>query len=56
MSKTLVILGSTGSGKTSLINLISRLYDVSSGSVTVDGHDVRDYDLKTLRVVFKNGT
>lgn len=43
------ILGSTGSGKTSLINLISRLYDVSSGSVLVDGHDVRDFDLKTLR-------
>ncbi|MCQ2776680.1 MAG: ABC transporter ATP-binding protein/permease [Bacilli bacterium] len=43
------ILGSTGSGKTSLINLISRLYDVSEGSVTVAGHDVREYDLKTLR-------
>lgn len=43
------ILGSTGSGKTSLVNLISRLYDVSDGSITVGGNDVRKYDLKTLR-------
>ena len=43
------VLGSTGSGKTSLVNLISRLYDISSGSLTVAGHDVKEYDLKTLR-------
>ena len=43
------ILGSTGSGKTSLANLISRLYDISSGEVRVAGHDVREYDLVTLR-------
>lgn len=43
------ILGSTGSGKSSVINLISRLYDVSEGEVLVDGHNVKDYDLKTLR-------
>ncbi|MCR5185214.1 MAG: ABC transporter ATP-binding protein/permease [Bacilli bacterium] len=43
------VLGSTGSGKTSLVNLISRLYDVTDGSVTVAGHDVREYDLVTLR-------
>lgn len=43
------IIGSTGSGKTSLVNLISRLYDVSTGSVTVGGIDVKNYDLKTLR-------
>ena len=43
------ILGSTGSGKTSLVNLISRLYDVTEGSVLVSGKDVRDYDLDTLR-------
>ena len=43
------ILGSTGSGKTSVINLISRLYDVTEGRVLVAGHDVREYDLKTLR-------
>jgi len=43
------ILGSTGSGKTSVANLISRLYDVSSGAVLVGGQDVRKYDIKTLR-------
>lgn len=43
------ILGSTGSGKSSLIQLISRLYDVSSGAVYVGGHDVRSYDLDVLR-------
>ncbi len=43
------VLGGTGSGKTSLINLISRLYDVSKGSVKVADKDVREYDLKTLR-------
>lgn len=43
------IIGSTGSGKTSLINLISRLYDVSEGEVLVGGKDVREYDLDTLR-------
>ena len=43
------ILGSTGSGKTSVVNLISRLYDVTDGNVQVGGLDVRDYDLKTLR-------
>ncbi len=47
--QTVGILGSTGSGKTSLINLISRLYDVSSGAVYVGGHDVREYDIKVLR-------
>lgn len=43
------ILGSTGSGKTSLVNLISRLYDVSTGSVKVADHNVKEYDLSTLR-------
>jgi len=43
------ILGSTGSGKTSIINLISRLYDATEGSVKVGDHDVREYDLVTLR-------
>lgn len=43
------ILGSTGAGKTSLVNLISRLYDVSEGRILVDGHDVKEYDLVTLR-------
>jgi len=43
------VIGGTGSGKSSLINLISRLYDVSKGSVLVGGKDVRTYDLETLR-------
>lgn len=43
------VIGSTGSGKTSLINLISRLYDVSEGEVLVGGVDVRNYSLKSLR-------
>lgn len=47
--QTLAIIGATGSAKTSLINLIPRLYDVSNGEVLVDGIDVRDYDEKVLR-------
>lgn len=47
--ETLGIMGGTGSAKTSLINLISRLYDVAKGSVKVGGVDVRDYDLEFLR-------
>ena len=43
------ILGSTGSGKTSLVNLISRLYDVSEGEVLVGGINVKEYDLVSLR-------
>ena len=43
------IIGSTGSGKSTLVNLISRLYDTTDGQVIVSGHDVKDYDLKTLR-------
>ena len=43
------ILGSTGSGKTSLVNLISRLYDVTEGEILVGDVNVKDYDLKTLR-------
>ena len=43
------IIGGTGSAKSSLVNLISRLYDVTSGRVLVGGHDVRDYDLDVLR-------
>ena len=46
---TLGILGATGSSKSSLVQLIPRLYDVTSGSVKVAGIDVRDYDLKVLR-------
>ncbi|MEG0502662.1 MAG: ABC transporter ATP-binding protein [Cellulosilyticaceae bacterium] len=42
-------IGSTGSGKSTLINLIPRFYDVTEGSIKIDGVDVRDYDLKALR-------
>ncbi len=47
--ETVGIIGSTGSAKTSLINLLSRLYDVNAGTVCVGGKDVRTYDLTTLR-------
>lgn len=47
--QTLGIIGSTGSGKTSLVQLIPRLYDVTGGQILVDGTDVRDYSLKHLR-------
>ena len=47
--ETIGIIGATGSGKSSLVSLIPRLYDVSSGSVKVGGVDVRNYDLDTLR-------
>lgn len=43
------VLGATGSGKSTLLSLIPRLYDVTQGSVRVGGHDVRDYELETLR-------
>ncbi len=46
---TVAILGSTGSGKSSLISLIPRLYDATEGQVLVDGRDVRDYTLDNLR-------
>lgn len=47
--ETIGIIGGTGSAKTSLVSLISRLYDVSSGQVKVGGMDVRDYDMEALR-------
>lgn len=47
--ETIGIIGGTGSAKSSLVNLISRLYDVQEGSVLVGGKDVRTYDLETLR-------
>ena len=43
------IIGSTGTGKSTLVNLIPRFYDVTKGSVKIDGIDTRDYDMKTLR-------
>ena len=47
--ETIGVMGATGSAKTSLVNLISRLYDVTDGAVLVGGHNVKEYDLATLR-------
>ena len=47
--ETIGVMGATGSAKTSLVNLISRLYDVNDGEVLVGGHNVKEYDLETLR-------
>lgn len=48
-NQVVALVGPTGSGKSTLISLIPRFYDVTEGSVTIDGIDVRDYDLHTLR-------
>lgn len=47
--ETVAFIGSTGSGKSSVIQLIPRLYDVSSGQILIDGVDIRDYNIKALR-------
>jgi len=47
--RTVALVGGTGSGKTTLVSLLPRLYDVSDGSVTIDGADVREVDLRALR-------
>ena len=47
--ETVALLGATGSGKTTIINLIPRFYDVSAGKVLIDGHDVREVQLESLR-------
>jgi ATP-binding cassette subfamily B protein len=47
--QTVALLGATGSGKTSIINLIPRFYDPTSGSIKIDGHDIRDVTLDSLR-------
>ncbi|MDD6057440.1 MAG: ABC transporter ATP-binding protein [Clostridiales bacterium] len=49
VGETIGIIGGTGAGKTSLVNLMPRFYDATSGSVRVDGKDVREYDLEELR-------
>ena len=47
--ETLAIVGRSGSGKSTLVNLLPRFYDVDTGAVRIDGHDVRDYELTSLR-------
>ncbi|MBE6528300.1 MAG: ABC transporter ATP-binding protein [Thermoplasmata archaeon] len=47
--KTLAIIGTTGSGKTTLVNLITRFYDATEGTVMVDGLDIKEFDLRSLR-------
>ena len=47
--QTIAFIGSTGSGKSTLVNLIPRFYDVSSGSIRIDGIDIKDYDMAALR-------
>lgn len=47
--ETIAIVGATGAGKSTIINLLSRFYEFDSGDITIDGYSIRDYDLKTLR-------
>ncbi|KPV50057.1 ABC transporter ATP-binding protein, partial [Kouleothrix aurantiaca] len=47
--QTIALLGATGSGKTTIINLIPRFYDASDGAITIDGHDLRDVTIDSLR-------
>ncbi|MBE3933994.1 lipid A ABC transporter ATP-binding protein/permease MsbA [Vibrio parahaemolyticus] len=50
--KTVALVGRSGSGKSTIANLFNRFYDVDSGSITLDGRDIRDYELKSLREQF----
>ncbi|UXX81341.1 ABC transporter ATP-binding protein/permease [Reichenbachiella carrageenanivorans] len=47
--QTIALVGATGAGKSSVINLLSRFYDINKGSITVDDHDIHDYELSALR-------
>ena len=47
--QTIALVGPTGAGKSTVVNLISRFYDVNGGSVKIDGHDIRDVNLRSLR-------
>ncbi|EKY4193796.1 lipid A ABC transporter ATP-binding protein/permease MsbA [Vibrio harveyi] len=50
--KTVALVGRSGSGKSTIASLFNRFYDVNSGCITLDGHDIRDYELKNLREQF----
>ena len=47
--EVVAIVGSSGAGKTTLVNLIPRFFDVTSGAIKIDGHDIRDVTLASLR-------
>lgn len=47
--KTLALVGATGAGKSSTINILNRFYEIAKGTVTIDGHDIREYDVSYLR-------
>jgi len=47
--KTMAVVGHTGAGKTSLISILNRLYEIESGRIIIDGHDIREYDIHSLR-------
>ena len=48
----MAIVGPTGAGKTTIVKLLMRFYDINKGSITIDGHDIRDFDRNTLRSMF----
>ncbi len=48
-TETLAIVGSTGSGKTTIVSVLNRFYEINNGSISIDGHDIRQLDLKILR-------
>uniref|UniRef100_UPI0011B6F8FD ATP-binding cassette domain-containing protein n=1 Tax=Vibrio crassostreae TaxID=246167 RepID=UPI0011B6F8FD len=50
--KTVALVGRSGSGKSTIANLFTRFYDVDSGSIELDGHDIRDYEWRNLREHF----
>ena len=56
--ETIALVGNSGGGKTTIVNLLPRFYDIKSGSITIDGHDIRDISMKSLRqnmaVVFQD--
>lgn len=52
--KTIALVGQSGSGKSTLVDLLPRFYDVSGGSITIDGHDLRDISLRSLRSIMGN--
>ncbi len=47
--ETIALVGPTGSGKTTIINLLTRFYDIQQGQIHIDGKDIKDYDINSLR-------